>query len=138
MLGVGMYYLKFYTIPAKTAQTDPFVGVHEMVPGIICRVDVGFTHGTFGLTHVQIFRHEHQLYPTTPGYSFAWDNYVFSIHDNFPLIEVPFNLSIRAWNEDNTYDHAIFVGVELEPLIVTSPGIGLSGVMSELGLLREE
>ena len=133
-----MYYLKFYTIPAKTSQSGSLFFTHEMVPGIVRRVDIGFTHGTFGLTHVQIFRHEHQLYPTTPGQSFAWDNYVFSIVDDYPLIEVPFNLSIRAWNEDNTYDHAIFVGVELEPLVVTSPGIGLSGVMSELGLLREE
>jgi len=130
-----MYYLKFYTIPAKTAQSDAYVADHEMVPGIIRRIDIGFTHGTFGLTHVQIFRHEHQLYPTTPGQSFAWDNYVFSIVNNYPLIEVPFSLSIRAWNEDNTYAQAISIGVELEALIVTSPGVGLSGVMSELGLL---
>jgi len=130
-----VYYLKFYTVPSKTPQSDPLIADHEMVLGIVRRVDVGFTHGTFGLTHVQVFRHEHQLYPTTPGQSFAWDNYVFSVLDDYPLIEVPFSLSIRAWNEDNTYPHAVFIGVELEPLITTSPGVGLTGVMSELGLI---
>jgi len=122
-----MYYLAFLPIPLQTPRGDPYEHHMEVAPGVITHIDVGFPRGCVGLCHLQIFRHEHQLYPTTPGESFAWDNHVFSFNDFEPLDEEPHRLTIRAWNDDDSYAHTLMVGVSIE-----APSAPLSGVEGEL------
>jgi len=119
-----MYYLAFLTIPPQTSQGDPYVHRMEVAPGVISHVDIGFPQGCVGLVHLQIYRHEHQLYPTTPGESFGWDNYVFSFDDAESLDEEPHRLTVRAWNDDDSYPHTLMVGVSIEPFSAPLPGVG--------------
>ena len=113
-----MYYVQDVTIPAQQSEDSPQRTVMGLNFGYIKRVRVCFPPGPKGLAHVQVYRYEHQLYPTTPGASFHWDNFIFEFADNFPLLAVPYEVTIVTWNLDDSYPHDISVHIEVESFSV--------------------
>ena len=108
-----MYYVEQITTPAQTAQEDAIVTYMGMTWGYIQKVRICFPPGCVGLMHVQIYRYEQQIYPSTPGQSFAWDGFVVEFVDSYPLFTEPYELKIVTWNDDDSYEHTIQVHVEL-------------------------
>jgi len=108
-----MYYVQQITIPAQTAEGELDPVIMELSAGTIQRVRVCFPPGCCGLVHLRIYRYEHQLYPTSPDASFAWDGYVVEFVDSFPLTEVPYEVKLIAWNDDDSYQHSIQVHIEV-------------------------
>lgn len=108
-----MFYNFTITIPANTLKSDRVVEVCDLTYGIIRHVAIAFPPGPKGLAHVVIYRYEHQLWPTNPGGSFAWDDYTIEFTEEFDLTERPHTLSIRGWNEDDTHEHTVTVRFEL-------------------------
>ena len=114
-----MFYRFSLTVPASTPQTSPVVKVLALTHGIVHQVEVAFPPGCATLVHVSLWRYEHQVWPTNPGESFAWDDYTIVItNEAFGLISRPYTLSLRAWSEDTAYPHTIVcrVGVKLPEL----------------------
>jgi len=108
-----MYYLTFHTVPPQTLETDPYEYQVAVVDGILSHVDIGFPQGCAGLAHLQLYYKHHQLYPTNPDQSFAWDGNVFSFDDDFPIYEHPYTVTVRAWNDDDSYEHTLMVGLSV-------------------------
>lgn len=108
-----MEYVFRLTIPANTAKADAESLTCQLTYGTIGRVAVAFPPGPKGLAHLVIYRYEHQLWPTNPEESFAWDNYTIEFDEEFALTERPYTLSIRGWNEDDTYEHTVTVRFQL-------------------------
>lgn len=108
-----MYYVQEVTIPLQTTQADPQTTMMGLAAGWIKQVKVCFPPGPRGLAHIQVYRYEHQLYPTTPGATFHWDNFIFVFADNYPLLAVPYEVKIVTWNLDDSYDHTIEVHLEV-------------------------
>ena len=128
-----MYYVEEVRIPPQTSRDDAIRTVMELSVGTIQRVRVCFPPGCCSLVHVQILRHEHQLYPTTPGSSFAWDGYVIEFVDSYPLDEAPYELKLVTWNDDDSYYHTIQVQIEVAEydivrLLVDLMKKGLGGI----------
>lgn len=96
-------------IPANTPETEPEIQVCQLSYGTISRVFVCFPPGPKGLAHVVIKRYESQVWPTNPTASFAWDDFVFVIEDEFDLETAPFSVKLEGWNLDDTYPHTITV-----------------------------
>ena len=109
-----MYYQKTITVLTTNTSDNPVLDTLALVPGRIQRVMIGFPPGCSGLIHVQVLRHTRQIVPWTLGESIAWDAYLFSLEYNLPLDEVPYEVEIIAWSEDDTYDHEIMIGVEMD------------------------
>lgn len=114
-----MYFVYPLTIPAQTTQDDPVIAMMGLCYGTIMRVRVLFPPGPCGLAHMQIYRYEHQLYPTTPGASFAWDDTVIEFTDSYPLLGVPFEVKLLGWNTDDSYPHTIEVHLEVAEFDIT-------------------
>ena len=114
-----MFYRYSLTVPASTPATAPVILTCALTHGIVHQVEVAFPPGCAGLVHVSLWRYEHQVWPTNPDESFAWDNYTIVItNEAFGITEVPYELSLRAWSEDTTFNHTIVcrIGVKLPEL----------------------
>lgn len=108
-----MFYSFNLTIPANTDKINAVNQVCKLTYGIIRHVAIGFPPGPKGLAHIVIYRYEHQVWPTNTDGSFAWDNHTIEFTEEFDLTERPHTLSLRGWNEDDTYPHTITVRFEL-------------------------
>ncbi len=111
-----MFYSLAITIPANTLAAKPLEQELRMGPGVIHRVSVGFPGGCVGLAHLQILQHDHQLWPTNPDASLASDDHQLEWDDYWELADVPYSLTLRAWNLDDTYDHTVTVRIGVLPV----------------------
>ena len=121
-----MFFRYTLDVPANTAEGDPQELICDLTYGIVTRVMVGFPRGAAGLAHCRIFHHEHQVWPTNPEEGFAWDDFVFIFEENYELHQAPYELKIRAWNDDECYPHEIMVcfGVHTTPMPFLSRVLG--------------
>lgn len=131
-----MYYKWEKSIPANTLEADAIEECLQLTKGTIKEIHLGFPPGPGGLVHLQVRDKGWQIVPWTPLQSVAWDDHVFVLPCDYDLDEEPYDLTIRAWNLDDTYDHTVFVGVVLTerehlatstvPVVITQ-GVGESG-----------
>lgn len=104
-----MIYETAITIPANTSRTNPQRTDIKLTAGILSRLNVQFPPGCVGLAHISIWWQSHQLYPTNPDADISADDYTVDFEVYFPLDTAPYVLSVRGYNEDDTYDHTITV-----------------------------
>lgn len=102
-----MHYNYDLEIAANVSENNKAQLVCPISYGIIRKVGIYFRGGCADLAHVQIFRFEHQLFPTNVGESYAYDNYAIEFEEYYPIIDSPFELIVRGWNEDDTFSHTI-------------------------------
>jgi len=127
------FYVFNVSVPPNTAETRPVVVNAKLNPGIIHRVSILFPPGPAALTHLQIRRGNHQVWPSNPDSDFASDDEVISWEDNYPLDDEPLILQLVAWNQDDTYPHTITVRFGLLPR-EQAPTSGILGqVLARLG-----
>ena len=103
-------------VDPNTVETSPATKPIQLTKGRITHWWVGFPPGCHDLVKVTVYEFEHQILPRGEDEEIYWNNYVYSIPDSYPLVEEPYEIEVRAWNEDDTYDHTVVVGVALEPI----------------------
>ncbi len=109
-----MYYQKTINVLTINTPDNPLKDEIALVPGRLKRILIGFPPGCSGVVHVQILRHTRQIVPWTLGEDIAWDDHLFSFEYDLAFDEVPHNLTIVAWSEDDLFDHELMVGVEMD------------------------
>lgn len=118
-----MFYRYSLTVPANTPATEPASVVMYLTHGIIHQVEIGFPPGCAGLVHVSIHRLEHQAWPTNPDHAFAWDDYNIVLRNEaLGLITEPYTLTMRAWSEDDSYQHTVICRIGLKLPELHRPG----------------
>jgi hypothetical protein len=115
-----VFYDFSFTIPANTPANTPEELACKLTNGIIHRVEIGFPKGCAGLVSLAIRRGLHQVWPTNPDGAFNTDNFTILINEHYPLLEVPYILTLVGWNLDDTYDHTLEVrfGILSEEIIM--------------------
>lgn len=108
-----MFYDFTITIPKNTLKSKPIKANCKLTYGIIQHVSIAFPPGPKGLAHLVINRFEHQVWPTNPGGSFAWDCYTIEFSEEFDLTTNPHTLTLIGWNDDDEHQHTITVRFEL-------------------------
>lgn len=109
-----MYYQATITIPANTPEASPIITTLTLTQGVVVRLRVGFPPGCCGLAHVVIREKGWQIVPWSLDESLHWDAYVFEFTPRYPMTSDPYDLVIYTWNLDDSYEHTIFVGAEVE------------------------
>jgi hypothetical protein len=125
-----MYYQVTVVIPANTPESAPVITPLTLTQGVISTLRVGFPPGCAGLAHVIIREKGWQICPWSLDESLHWDSYVFEFKPSYPLTSDPYDLTIHAWNLDDSYEHQVFVGAEVE-------GDELGGKRSVQAILQE-
>lgn len=108
-----MRYRKGIWIPAGKTKDDPSSVMLDIAPGVITQVEITFPAGHSGLTNVQVYYHERQIFPTTPGVAFRGDDTLISFNESWAIREVPHQLEIRGWAPLSVYGHTVFVAVSV-------------------------
>ncbi len=111
-----MDYNVTLSVPASTLAAVPSILPVLLTKGLIVEVRVGFPDGCADLVHVVIVRGGHQVWPTNPSGSYAWNDYVYEIAASYVLDDQPLTMKVVAWNEDTANAHLVTVGFNLLPL----------------------
>jgi hypothetical protein len=106
-----MYYSYPVTVTKETTEATRETTVMDLAAGQITQVEIGFPWGCAGLVHVQIYRSEHQMWPSNAGASFAWNDYTIRFPEAETCLGAPDEWTIRAWNTDIRHDHLIVVRI---------------------------
>jgi len=130
-----MFYVEEIKIPANTSEKNAIKRTFKVTKGVIHRVEVHFPPGCAALAKVQIFRFTHQIFPTTRGTYFASDNETIKFRDHYEIRVAPAELTIKAWNEDDTYDHTVRVRIGIIPKRIAEPQYLFRQIESHLRML---
>ena len=102
-----MFYEFALTVPANTAQAVPAELEMPLSPGTVVQVGVQFPRGCVGLVHVQVLDAEHQVWPTNLDGDIAAEGFTVSWPEDLDLADSPYTLTLRAWNDDDTFPHTV-------------------------------
>jgi hypothetical protein len=108
-----MYYQSTISTPANTSSDTPLITTLQLARGLIVKIIVAFPPGPAGLCHVQIKDKGWQIAPWSIGEDLAWDNFVFEMTPKYEMISEPYEVTILSWNDDDSYEHKVFVGFEM-------------------------
>ena len=108
-------FIKLWIDP-NTSETSPATRRIQLTKGVITHWWVGFPDGCADYVHATVYEFEHQILPRGEDEDLFWNNYVFEIPEHYELTEEPYEIEVRAWSEDDSYDQYVVVGVALEPL----------------------
>ena len=108
-----MLYSLQIEVPANTTAEAPLASELQLCAGVIKRVWVRWRFGTGRLCGCRIMRESRQLWPSDPTawfisgpHEMAWDEW----HE---LSDVPYNVTVEAYNLDDTYLHRLWVAVSV-------------------------
>ena len=112
-----MDYQIYISTPKDTEESSPLITTVHLTPGLICGGFLFFPSGPAGNLHVVIKRKLTQILPVNQGSNYALDDCVVPLHFNLPIYDHPVLLDICTWNDSSTYDHALTVGIFLDPFV---------------------
>jgi len=100
------------TTPANTAKINALETELKLCSGVITRVWLFHPEGCHGLAHASIWIGGHQLYPAGPDNDYHGNAVPMEFEDQFEL-ETPALLKLITWNEDETYEHRVYVRITI-------------------------
>lgn len=109
-----MRYDYSLTVAAGKSESSPAKSVVKLCHGNIVRVEVFFPAGQNGLVHAAILRYGHRLYPTNNDGSFIGDDKTHTITGSFPLLEVPYEVTLLGWSPGAALSHTVYFGFEID------------------------
>jgi len=131
-----MFYKIDLTIPPLTSYLSPVETKVRVFPGMVRRVWVMFPPGPKGLAHVTIYHWGWQVWPWAPGTDFAWDNFVYTFEDRYPLTAEPLEFVMKGWSDDDFYPHTISFAVTVDPAPKQTELLKLHRTLEALGLVQ--
>ena len=102
-----MQYVKDVTFSTGGTRQSQTEATLKCAKGIIHRIEIVFPSGCAGLVHVQIFQAGHPIAPSSESQTYSGDNDIIEIPEFEELKSELNTLTIKGWNEDDTYDHRI-------------------------------
>jgi len=117
-----MLFEQSITIPKNTASTNPTTATLKIANGIISKIMVRPRPGHAALAHLVILHQEHQIAPSTAGMDFAGDTFPIDWEEYYESYQPPYELKLKGWNDDDTYEHTFDVFVSVLPKSATIAG----------------
>ena len=118
-LGDENFYLpvfQYLSIPKNTAILD-YVSIELVVPVSMSeKIWIEFPSGCAGLVGVQLWHGTEQIFPLPSGVWFKSNGFVFGFRLTHLFDRDPFTIQIRGYNLDDTYQHTVWISIELHGL----------------------
>lgn len=113
------YHLPFFhylTIPKNTTQSAYLSYTLVLPIGKVNKLWLEFPKGCAGLAGIQLFRSVQQIFPLPAGNWLRSDNSVLNFAFTHEIMNEPYEIEIRGYNLDDTYQHTIWIGLEMSGL----------------------
>jgi len=135
-----MLHARQISTPANTSESDAVVTKFKINKGIISWVWVTFPRGCQGLLKCRIYLDEHPIVPVHKDSYIYGDDYTFAIPVMEEVLEEPSTITVRTWNDDDTYPHEIQVLILVVDKKWVVPAGATEGMIASLRSLfvREE
>lgn len=112
----------------KTAQEKRLTITH----GVIVGWNIGGFDEGADLLHLKIFRGNHQLVPYNEDESIWPSMEEGAFREYYPVLQPPYELVCRGWNEDDSYPHLYWVNVTVLPEIIAGIQHVASGIVDKV------
>lgn len=106
-------FFQYVTTPKNTDADNPLITSLNLPIGQIVRVWTEFPRGCSGLVGVQLWRGPYQIFPLPSGVWLKSDNAVMNFGFSHDMTVEPYQVEIRTYNLDDTYQHTIWIGIEM-------------------------
>lgn len=116
-----MFYSNVITVAANTAKASASETIIKMSQGVITDVSFRPRPGHVGLLHAQVFYQEHMIIPSEDDEDLHGDTFPIEWTDWIELKTKPYELKVKAWNDDDTYAHTFDISFTLLPQWVALP-----------------
>lgn len=104
-----MLYSLDVSIPANTLKTGLLISDLQLCAGVIKRVWIRWRYGSANLCGCRIVRESRQVWPSNPTQWFPSQSAGVDFDEYYELSDVPYSVSIDAFNLDDTYSHNLWV-----------------------------
>jgi len=111
---MGDYFAKL-KIPANTPVDKPVTADVEVEGEVLAELAYLIPPGWSALAHFAIFYGIKQIYPAEAGTWVTGDDLYRSVPLRWRLPESPVNLTIKGYNEDDTYPHTVYLWLLTKP-----------------------
>jgi len=91
--------------PARDTRI-PATSTVSLCHGYITEVELLFPAGHAGLTYLQIWHHERQIFPTTDGEAFRGDDHLIGFPERYPITSL--------WSPSAALEHTVYVDITVE------------------------
>ena len=98
-----------YSYRIKTDPLEEKKTVVKIKGDYLTKVIIRFPPGPMGLLHVRIYYGDYQLFPEEKETDFADDDIKIEWEEFWKLPEHPCPITIWTKNEDDTYDHTVYI-----------------------------
>ena len=109
-----MAYVERLVIPRLTTEAGPAQIEIPIVAITVKAVEVTFPSGCVGLVGVWFEYQDRQIWPYNLKARFRGNDQTIRFTPGIELEEPPLLLTIRGINEDDTYDHTVYITVDAE------------------------
>ncbi|MCD6590267.1 hypothetical protein J7K74_03750 [Candidatus Woesearchaeota archaeon] len=133
-----MLYTAYIKVPANTPKENPVVKKIKINERYLTRITVFFPPGVACLARVAFFYGERQILPPPDNEWITGHAYPISSSIEFRGPEIPWDLTIKAYNLDTRYDHTLYIYLETSNILLSdvyNAMILLSNVMKEYAKL---
>lgn len=109
-----MYITQTITVSPNTTRESPYALTIPMINGKIKRLWYSWRYGCADLCGFRATYHEQQLWPYSRNQWLPSFYTPIEIAENYDLDEPPYELTFELYNLDDTYEHTLFIGIEVE------------------------
>ena len=113
------FFLPFFhylQIPKNTAIASFISYIMPLPISQTHRIWIEFPKGCTGLVGFQLWRGVEQIFPLPPGVWLRSDNYTLNFAFTHLIDKEPYEVELRGYNIDDTYQHTIWIGLEMRGL----------------------
>lgn len=127
-----MLYVKNILLPFGKTEPEATITKIKVWQGVIHRVEVDFPPGQAGLVKVKLYHGAHPIFPVVEGDPIIGDDQVvggkmwIDLHKKINIVDV------KAWNEDDTYNHTPIIRLWVLPKWVLLPAMATEGIIGAL------
>lgn len=115
--GFSIPFFHYLTIPKNTPIDTPISYVMSLPIGKIYRLWIEYPRGCSGLAGFQLHRAVRQIFPLPDGIWLRSDNSVMNFAFSHLISNEPYEVILKGYNLDDTYDHTIWVGFEMSGIV---------------------
>ncbi len=103
------------TVPANTLKTAAQETKVSLPRGVLSRIEFRFPPGPQFLLHLQLLYGSTVFSPFGADYDVAGDDEGVEDHPSLELPSDPTEVTVRGWNDDDSYPHSAIVRIEVVP-----------------------
>ncbi len=109
-----MSYTESLTLPKNTTSENPMAVDVSIQPMIIDRMEITFPSGCVGLVGVRFKYQSRVIFPYNPDSWYKGNGQTVVFSPNIELKEVPLMLTVEGYNDDDTYQHTVYIVIDVE------------------------